>query len=61
MISPARSRDYSPEPLDAAYKKEQNGTYTRDYKLLEEATYASYVGGLTLYEINPLHDEVSDV
>lgn len=61
MISPARSRDYSPEPLDAAYTKEQNGTYTRDYKLLEEATYASYVGGLTLYEINPLHDEVSDV
>lgn len=61
MISPARSRDYSPEPLDAAYIKEQNGTYTRDYKLLEEATYASYVGGLTLYEPNPLHDEVSDV
>ena len=61
MLSPARSRDYASEPLDAAYTKEQNGSYTRDYKLLEEATYASYVGGLTLYEPNPLHDEVSDV
>ena len=61
MLSPARSRDYTSQPLDAAYIKEQNGSYTRDYKLLEEATYASYVGGLTLYEPNPLHDEVSDV
>lgn len=61
MLSPARSRDYASEPLDAAYIKEQNGSYTRDYKRLEEATYASYVGGLTLYEPNPLHDEVSDV
>ena len=61
MLSPARSRDYASEPLDAAYIKEQNGSYTRDYTRLEEATYASYVGGLTLYEPNPLHDEVSDV
>ena len=61
MLSPARSRDYASQPLDAAYIKEQNGSYTRDYKRLEEATYASYVGGLTLYEPNPLHDEVSDV
>ena len=62
VLSPARVRDFTKMPLDDAYtSREIDGKteYTRNYKLLENRTYAQYYAngtGVSLYERNPLHD-----
>ena len=67
MLTPVRAREVEHEPLDDAYHWSDGHGWVRDYKLLEgtetnPVKYGNYSdtagGGVTLYELNPIHDIV---
>ena len=65
MLSPVRAREVEHEPLDDAYHWSDAHGWVRNYKRLEgtkdnPVKYGNYTGatngGVTLYELNPIHD-----